>query len=255
MSAQVAPLVAPSNATFKDKEKPQEVRKANILAARAVSDAIRTSLGPKGMDKMIRTKTGEIIISNDGATILKHMAVLHPAARMLVDVSAAQDVEAGDGTTSVAILTGSLLGAADRLLNKGIHPTLIAESFQRAAHRATEVLLDMSTKISLDDREQLIRAASTSLSLKIVSQFSSFLSPLAVDSVLKVINEEGNNVDLNDIRLIKKVGGTIDETELVSGVVLTQNVVKNAGGPTRIEKARIGLVQFQICLLYTSRCV
>lgn len=237
---------SPSNATFRDKEKPQEVRKSNILAARAVSDAIRTSLGPKGMDKMIKTKNGEIIISNDGATILKHMAVLHPAARMLVDVSAAQDVEAGDGTTSVAILTGSLLGAAEKLLNKGIHPTLISESFQRAATRSAEVLLEMSHKISLDDKEALIRAASTSLSSKIVSQHSSLLSPLAVNSVLKVMNEERNNVDLNDIRLIKKVGGTIDETELVNGVVLTQNVVKTAGGPVRVDKAKIALIQFQL---------
>ncbi|CAG85104.1 DEHA2B03410p [Debaryomyces hansenii CBS767] len=237
---------SPSNATFRDKEKPQEVRKSNILAARAVSDAIRTSLGPKGMDKMIKTKNGEIIISNDGATILKHMAVLHPAARMLVDVSAAQDVEAGDGTTSVAILTGSLLGAAEKLLNKGIHPTLISESFQRAATRSAEVLLEMSHKISLDDKEALIRAASTSLSSKIVSQHSSLLSPLAVNSVLKVMNEEHTNVDLNDIRLIKKVGGTIDETELVNGVVLTQNVVKTAGGPVRVDKAKIALIQFQL---------
>mmetsp|Transcript_5678 Transcript_5678/g.5630 ORF Transcript_5678/g.5630 Transcript_5678/m.5630 type:complete len:534 (-) Transcript_5678:92-1693(-) len=237
---------SPSNATFRDKEKPQEVRKSNILAARAVSDAIRTSLGPKGMDKMIKTKNGEIIISNDGATILKHMAVLHPAARMLVDVSAAQDVEAGDGTTSVAILTGSLLGAAEKLLNKGIHPTLISESFQRAASRSAEVLLEMSHKIDLDDKEALIRAASTSLSSKIVSQHSALLSPLAVNSVLKVMNEERNNVDLNDIRLIKKVGGTIDETELVNGVVLTQNVVKTAGGPVRVDKAKIALIQFQL---------
>ena len=245
MASVARPAVAPSNATFKDKEKPQEVRKANILAARAVSDAIRTSLGPKGMDKMIRTKNGEIIISNDGATILKHMAVLHPAARMLVDVSHAQDVEAGDGTTTVAILTGAFLGAAERLLSKGIHPTLIAESFQRAAQRSVEILLDMSYKISLDNREQLIRAATTSLSSKIVSQHSQLLAPLAVDSVLKVINEEEissgpdetitkKNVDLNDIRLIKKVGGTIDDTHLVNGIVLTQNVVKHAGGPVRV---------------------
>lgn len=257
MASVARPAVAPSNATFKDKEKPQEVRKANILAARAVSDAIRTSLGPKGMDKMIRTKNGEIIISNDGATILKHMAVLHPAARMLVDVSHAQDVEAGDGTTTVAILTGAFLGAAERLLSKGIHLTLIAESFQRAAQRSVEILLDMSYKISLDNREQLIRAATTSLSSKIVSQHSQLLAPLAVDSVLKVINEEEissgpdetitkKNVDLNDIRLIKKVGGTIDDTHLVNGIVLTQNVVKHAGGPVRVEKAKIGLIQFQI---------
>ncbi|KAF6066395.1 TCP-1/cpn60 chaperonin family protein [Candida albicans] len=216
MASVARPAVAPSNATFKDKEKPQEVRKANILAARAVSDAIRTSLGPKGMDKMIRTKNGEIIISNDGATILKHMA-------------SCPDVEAGDGTTTVAILTGAFLGAAERLLSKGIHPTLIAESFQRAAQRSVEILLDMSYKISLDNREQLIRAATTSLSSKIVSQHSQLLAPLAVDSVLKVINEEEissgpdetimkKNVDLNDIRLIKKVGGTIDDTHLVNGM-------------------------------------
>lgn len=236
----------PSNATFKNKEKPQEVRKANIIAARAVADAIRTSLGPKGMDKMIKTSRGEIIISNDGHTILRQMAILHPVAKMLVDVSAAQDAEAGDGTTSVVILTGALLGAADRLLNKGIHPTLIAESFQRAAKRSVEILLDMSKKITLNDRDDLIRAASTSLSSKIVSQFSSFLAPLTVDAILKITTEESKTVDLNDIRLIKKVGGTIDDTEMIDGVVLTQTAVKSAGGPTRIEKAKIGLIQFQI---------
>lgn len=236
----------PSNATFKDKEKPQEVRKSNILAARAISDAIRTSLGPKGMDKMIKTSKQDIIISNDGHTILKHMAVLHPAAKMLVDVSGAQDVEAGDGTTSVVIITGALLGAAEKLLKKGIHPTTISESFSRAGERAVEILLDMSHKVDLSDREALIKAASTSLSSKIVSQHNSLLAPIAVDSVLRIANEDSKNVDLNDIKIIKKVGGTIDDTELVDGTVLTQNVSKSAGGPVRIEKARIGLIQFQI---------
>ncbi|ODV93813.1 hypothetical protein PACTADRAFT_71778 [Pachysolen tannophilus NRRL Y-2460] len=245
-AAPVSSTVGPSNATFKNKEKPQEVRKSNILAARAVSDAIRTSLGPKGMDKMIKTGNGEYIISNDGHTILKHMAVLHPAAKMLVDVSAAQDTEAGDGTTSVVVITGALLGAAEKLLNKGIHPTIISESFQTAARRSVEILLDMSHKISLDDKEQLIRAATTSLSSKIVSQFSNLLAPIAVESVLRVTNPEATNVDINDIRLIKKVGGTIDDTELVDGVVLTQTVIKSAGGPTRMEKAKIGLIQFQL---------
>ncbi|CAI4318093.1 CFF_collapsed_G0007350.mRNA.1.CDS.1 [Saccharomyces cerevisiae] len=232
--------------TFKNKEKPQEVRKANIIAARSVADAIRTSLGPKGMDKMIKTSRGEIIISNDGHTILKQMAILHPVARMLVEVSAAQDSEAGDGTTSVVILTGALLGAAERLLNKGIHPTIIADSFQSAAKRSVDILLEMCHKVSLSDREQLVRAASTSLSSKIVSQYSSFLAPLAVDSVLKISDENSKNVDLNDIRLVKKVGGTIDDTEMIDGVVLTQTAIKSAGGPTRKEKAKIGLIQFQI---------
>lgn len=241
MSAKV-----PSNATFKNKEKPQEVRKANIIAARSVADAIRTSLGPKGMDKMIKTSRGEIIISNDGHAILKQMAILHPVARMLVEVSAAQDSEAGDGTSSVVILTGALLGAAERLLNKGIHPTIIADSFQSAAKRSVDILLEMCHKVSLSDREQLVRAASTSLSSKIVSQYSSFLAPLAVDSVLKISDENSKNVDLNDIRLVKKVGGTIDDTEMIDGVVLTQTAIKSAGGPTRKEKAKIGLIQFQI---------
>lgn len=238
--------VLPSNATFKGREKPQEVRKANILAARAVADAIRTSLGPRGMDKMIKTSRGEIIISNDGHTILRQMAILHPVAKMLVEVSAAQDAEAGDGTTSVVIITGALLGAAEKLLNKNVHPQIIAESFQRAAQRSVELLIEMSHKISLNDRDSLIRATTTSLSSKIVSQYSSFLAPLCVDAILKITNENSTSVDLHDIRLIKKVGGTIDDTELIDGVVLTQTVVKSAGGPTRKEKAKIGLLQFQI---------
>lgn len=238
--------VKPSNATFKNKEKPQEVRKSNILAARAVADAIRTSLGPKGMDKMIKTKSGDVIISNDGHTILKHMAILHPAAKMLVDVSGAQDVEAGDGTTSVVVVTGALLGAAENLLNKGVHPTIISESFQRAAKRASEIMLDMSHKISLDDREALIKAANTSLSSKIVSQYSSTLAPISVDSVLKIVQNGADNVDLNDIRLIKKLGGTIEDTQMVDGVVLTQTAIKYASGPIRMEKAKIGLIQFQL---------
>ncbi|KAL6937741.1 T-complex protein 1 subunit delta [Hanseniaspora osmophila] len=240
----------PSNSVFNNREKPQEVRKANIIAARAVADAIRTSLGPKGMDKMIKSSKGEVVISNDGHTILKEMSILHPVAKMLVEVSAAQDAEAGDGTTSVVILTGALLGACEKLLSKGIHPMIIAESFQNAAARCVEILHEMSHKIDLvKDRDALVRAASTSLSSKIVSQFSSKLAPLSVDCVLKVAGSNGqatSNVDLNNIRLIKKVGGTIDDTEMIDGVVLTQTSVKNAGGPTRMEKAKIGLIQFQI---------
>jgi T-complex protein 1 subunit delta len=117
--------------------------------------------------RQIQTATGEVVITNDGATILKHMAVMHPAARMLVELSQAQDVEAGDGTTSVVVIAGSLLGAAEKMLNKGIHPTLIAESFQRAATKAVEYLTDIATPIELKDKESLLRAASTSLNSKV----------------------------------------------------------------------------------------
>lgn len=233
--------------SFKDKEKPREIRLSNIIAAKAVSDAVRTSLGPKGMDKMIQSGNGDVLISNDGATILKNMQVMHPAGRMLVDLSAAQDIEAGDGTTSVVVLAGSILNAAEKLLDKGIHPTTIADSFQAAAQKSIEYLNDMSTKLDLSDRESLLKSATTSLNSKVVSQYSSLLSPIAVDSVLKVINPaNADNVDLKDIRLVCKVGGTIDDTELVDGLVLTQTAVKSAGGPTKMEKAKIGMIQFQL---------
>ncbi|KAF7197003.1 T-complex protein 1 subunit delta [Pseudocercospora fuligena] len=243
--AQGAPANAGNNA-FKDKAKPQAVREANITAARAVADAIRTSLGPRGMDKMIQTGKGETIITNDGNTMLKDMSVMHPAAKMLVDLANAQDIEAGDGTTSVVVIAGSLLGAAERLLAKGIHPTIISESFQRAAARAVEILEEISVPINLADRQTLLKAASTSLSSKIVSQEPK-LAPMAVDAVLRTINpQNAQNVDLRNVRILKKAGGVIDDSEMVDGLVLSQQAIKSAGGPTRIEKARIGLIQFQL---------
>ncbi|EAU88477.2 t-complex protein 1 [Coprinopsis cinerea okayama7 len=249
MSAQApAPATVSNgaNAAFKDKNKPMELRLSNMVAAKAISDAVRTSLGPKGMDKMIQTSKGEVIVTNDGATILKSIQALHPAAKMLVDLSAAQDVEAGDGTTSVVVLAGSLLGAAEKMLQKGIHPTTVAESFFKASAKAVEYLEEMSTPVDLNDRASLLRAASTSLNSKIVSQYSSILSPIAVDAVTRLVTPTSSNVDLRDIRIVKKVGGTIEDTELIDGVVLNQNVVVSAGGPTRMEKAKIAIVQFQI---------
>ncbi|KAG5439796.1 hypothetical protein PCANB_000078 [Pneumocystis canis] len=241
---------------FKDKEKPQSVRLSNITAAKgniffdifiAVADTIRTSLGPKGMDKMIQTNKGDVILTNDGATILKHLSVTHPAAKMLVDVSFSQDIEAGDGTTTVVVITGSLLSAAEKLLEKGIHPTIIAESFQKAAVHAVDALETCSKKIDLSDKNTLIRVAATSLNSKIVSQYSTLLAPIAVDAIMKIINPAyPNNVDLRDIRIVKKIGGTIDDTELVDGLVLSQSVLKSVNGLVRMEKAKIGLIQFQL---------
>lgn len=174
------------------------------------------------------------------------MGLQHPAARMLVDLSHAQDIEAGDGTTSVVVIAGSLLGAAERLLGKGIHPTVISESFQRAAKQAVQILEGMSVPINLADRQTLLKAASTSLSSKIVSQEPK-LAPMAVDAVLRTINpNNASNVDLRNIRVLKKSGGVIDDSEMVDGLVLSQQAAKSAGGPTRIEKAKIGLIQFQL---------
>lgn len=247
MTVAQTPASQAAGSVYKDREKPVHIRASNITAAKGVADAVRTSLGPKGMDKMIKTADGNVTITNDGATILKKIEVMHPVAKMFVELSKAQDIEAGDGTTSVVVLAGSLLGAAQRLLEKGIHPTTISESFQKAAAKAVEFLEDMSTPIALTDRERLLKIATTSLSSKVVSHYSSLLSPICVDSVLKVINPETDtNVDLRDIRVVTKLGGTIEDTELVDGLVLNHRVSHFAEGVNRVEKAKIGLIQFCI---------
>eukprot|EP00163_Fabomonas_tropica_P008522 TRINITY_DN1825_c0_g2_i3.p1 TRINITY_DN1825_c0_g2~~TRINITY_DN1825_c0_g2_i3.p1 ORF type:complete len:599 (+),score=154.37 TRINITY_DN1825_c0_g2_i3:199-1797(+) len=230
---------------YSSEAKKKSVRIGNIIAAKGVADAVRTSLGPRGMDKMIQNGRGEVIITNDGATILNTIEVLHPAAKMLVDLSKAQDIEAGDGTTSVVVLAGSLLNAVMHLLEKGIHPTTISDSFQAAAKRTEEILETLSTAVDLNDRQQLITNAVTSLSSKVVSQYSNLIAPIAVDSILKVIDADtASNVDLRDIRVTEKLGGTIDDTELVEGLVFARKVSHTAGGPSRIQNAKIGLIQF-----------
>lgn len=236
----------PQGQAYKDKSKPADIRQSNINAAKAVSDAIRTSLGPRGMDKMIQAGNGEVTITNDGATILKQMNVIHPAAKMLVELSRAQDVEAGDGTTSVVVVAGALLEAAEKLLQMGIHPTAISDAFQKCSAKAVEILTEMSTPIELSDRESLIKSASTSLNSKVVSQHSSQLAPIAVDAVLKV-TEPGHEsgVDLKNVKIIRSLGGTIEDTELVDGLVFTQRS-SGVNGPKRVEKAKIGLIQFCI---------
>ncbi|WIA22924.1 hypothetical protein OEZ85_001296 [Tetradesmus obliquus] len=235
------------NETFRDTTKKKDVREANIEAAKAVADAVRTSLGPRGMDKMVAAANGEVIITNDGATILNKMTVTHPAAKMLVELAKSQDVVAGDGTTSVVVICGALLKKAQELLERGIHPTVISDSFNTAANKACEILESIAIPVNLEDKESLIRAANTSLSSKVVSQHSSFMSPMAVDAVLRVMDpQHANLLDLRDIRVVCKVGGTIDDSELVAGCVFDQKAAKSAGGPTRVEKAKIGLIQFHV---------
>lgn len=240
-------MAAPADAKQKaNDEKGADVRSTNILAARAVADTVRTSLGPKGMDKMIQDPKGEVIISNDGATILQQMKLSHPTAKMMAELSKSQDVEAGDGTTSVVVIAGALLGAAEKLLGKGIHPQTITEAFLVAAEKAEDVLTEMSIPVDLQNREQLLQAATTSLNSKVVSQNSDQLAPIAVDAVLKITSDPATatNVDLNDVKIVKKLGGTTDDTELVDGLVLSQKIAKAAGGPRRVENAKVGLIQF-----------
>lgn len=163
----------------------------------------------------------------------------------MVDLSKAQDIEAGDGTTSVVVFAGSLLGSCTSLFKKGIHPTLVAESFLSAAQKAKEILKDIAIPVDLKNRDALIQSSSTSLNSKVVAQYTQSLSPIVVDAVLKVINPDtDHNVDLRNIRVVTKLGGTIDDTELVDGLIFTQGAAHAAGGPTIVSNPKIGLIQF-----------
>jgi T-complex protein 1 subunit delta len=217
-----------------------------FLSLQALASCIRTSLGPRGMDKLMQLPSGEVLISNDGATILSKMNVLHPAAKMLVECSQSQDIEAGDGTTSVVVLAGALLDACAGLLSKGIHPAMIASSFYKAAEACCDLLKEAARPVDLKDRSSLIHAVQTCLSSKVVSQNSDLLAPIAVDSVLKILGEDpsaATNVDLRDVRMVEQLGGTVDDTELVDGLVFDKGSTKTAGGPSQIDNAKIALIQ------------
>jgi len=231
--------------TQKGNSKERDVRMSNIVAAKAVADTIRTSLGPRGMDKMIQKGDGDVMITNDGATILSQLQVFHPTAQMLVQLSKSQDVEAGDGTTGICVIAGSLLQACSELLSKGIHATVIADAFKQACAKADEVLMCMSKPVNLLDRDSVLDAVNTCFSSKVVHNNADVLAPIAVDAVLGIIDPAtATNVDLADVKMVKQVGGTIDDTELVRGLVLERGAKHTAGGPTKIENAKIALIQF-----------
>jgi T-complex protein 1 subunit delta len=199
------------------------------------------------MDKLLELPNKEVLISNDGATILSQMKVLHPCAKMLVELSQAQDAQAGDGTTSVVVLAGALLQACSSLLQQGIHPTRIASAFlQASTYAAHHLRQEAAVPIDLRDREALLHAVTTCLSSKVVAQNSDLLAPIAVDSVLGLVDDMDTvqNVDLRDIRMVQQVGGTVDDTELVHGLVLNKGSTKTAGGPSLMKHAKIALLQY-----------
>ena len=232
---------------YSDNKLKQDIRTSNMGAAKKLADAIRTSLGPRGMDKMLVSGNNDVTITNDGATILNKMDVAHPAAKMLVELAKSQDIVAGDGTTSVTVLCGSLLNKCIGLLNRGVHPTVISDAMGLACDKACEILQEMAIPLDIEDRGALIKAATTSLGSKVVAQYSNVLAPIAVDSVLKIRDpERPEMVDLKDIKILRKSGGTIDDTEMVDGLVLDLKSSKAAGGPTKVENAKIALIQFCI---------
>jgi len=224
-------------------QKGKDAQQNNIAAAKLVAQLVRTSLGPRGLDKMLVDSLGDVTITNDGATILKEIDVQHPAAKMMVEISKTVDNEVGDGTTSSVIFGGALLARAEDLLNKDVHSSTIIDGFQAAADKTLEIYSQLAKKIQPDDKASLLKIATTSMQSKLISEDSSSLSKIIVDAILSIATKKGDtySVDLENIKVEKKAGGSIDDTQIVKGIVLDKEIV-HSGMPTRIEKAKIALV-------------
>ncbi len=217
--------------------------RTNIMAVRAISEALRTTYGPKGMDKMLVDSLGDITITNDGATILDKMDIQHPAAKMMVQIAKGQDEEVGDGTKTAVILAGELLKQAETLLEKEIHPTVIVSGYKMAMEEAIKYIDKISKPIDINDKETLKKIALTSLSSKAIHGAREKLAEIAVEAVTKIAEKRGDKwyVDLDMVQMIKKHGGSLLDTTLVEGIVLDKEVV-HPGMPKRVENAKIALL-------------
>ena len=224
-------------------DKGRDAQKNNITAAKLVADLVKSSLGPRGLDKMLVDSLGDVTITNDGATILKEIDAQHPAAKMMVEISKTIDNEVGDGTTSSVIFGGTLLAKAEELLSKDVHSSVIIDGYQAAAEKALEVLDEISKKVTADDKETLLNIAKTSMESKLISEDSDSLSKIVVDAVLKITKTKDgkSTVDLDNIKVEKKAGGSIQNTALIKGIVLDKEIV-HSGMPTKIQSAKIALI-------------
>ena len=223
--------------------KGREAQKNNIMAAKVVSELIRSSLGPRGMDKMLVDGMGDVTITNDGATILKEIDVQHPAAKMMVEVSKTADTEVGDGTTSVVILAGSLIEKAEELIDKEVHPTIVVDGYKKAAKEALRILDEIAIKVTPGDKKWLKKVAKTSMASKLIWRESDTLSQIVTDAVVAVADENNGvyTVDIDDIKVEKKAGESLKDTSLIQGIILDKEVV-HAGMPKKIDNAKIALI-------------
>ena len=224
-------------------QKGKDAQDNNIAAAKLVAELVRTSLGPRGLDKMLVDSLGDVTITNDGATILKEIDVQHPAAKMMVEISKTIDNEVGDGTTSSVVFAGALLTKASELVKKDVHSSVIIEGYQQAAEKTLEILDEVSKKIEPTDKESLHNISTTSMQSKLISDDSNILTPLVVDAVLSIVTQNNGNysVDLDNLKVEKKAGGSIQNTTLVTGIALDKEIV-HSGMPSRVDEARIALL-------------
>ena len=215
----------------------------NIAAAKAIAEAVRSTLGPKGMDKMLVDSMGDVVITNDGVTILKEVEVEHPAAKMIVEIAKTQDSECGDGTTTAVILAGELLKNAEELLEKGVHPTAISNGYRKAAEESLKLLEKISRPISKNDTSTLKSIAITSMTGKSSENSADFLADLTVKAIKMVSEKNGKqvSVDRDNIKIQKKQGVAISDTELVSGIIMDKEPV-HSGMPTKVSKAKVALI-------------
>jgi len=225
------------------RSKGRNAQENNIAAARAIADAVRTTLGPKGMDKMLVDSIGDIVITNDGVTILEEMEIEHPAAKMMVEVAKTQNEEVGDGTTSAVVIAGELLRKAGELLDQNIHPTVIIRGYNLARDHALKTLDRISSPVTVSDKDTLKKIVLTSMSGKSGYGYSEKLADLVVEAVTQVAEKKGNKISVNidDIKREKKHGGSLDETELIKGIVIDKEVV-HPGMPKEINNAKIALL-------------
>jgi len=225
----------------------KEAQRNNVMAAKIIAETIKTTLGPRGMDKMLVSSFGDVSITNDGATIMKELDVQHPAAKMLVEVAKAQDNEVGDGTTTAVVLAGELLAKAENLLAQNIHPTLIIDGFKKASEKAHEVLENMAIPVSMNDEKRLMDVAMTSMGSKSVTVAKEHFAKLAVEAVRQVAEEKDGKIkaDVDLIKVLKKHGKSLDETELVKGMVIDKEVAYSQM-PKTIENAKIALLNAKL---------
>jgi len=225
----------------------KDAQHANIMAAKIISEAVKSSLGPKGMDKMLVDSLGDVTITSDGRTILDEIDVEHPAAKMMVEVAKTQDDEVGDGTTTSVIIAGELLSKAEDLLNKNVHPTVVIDGYRKAADKALETLEKIAITVAPTEKEALKKVAMTSMASKLVAENRDQLADIAVDAILHVAQKVGQEyrADLDDIMVEKKTGESITDTKLIKGIVLDKEVV-HPGMPKRVEKAKIALLDLAL---------
>ncbi|MCW3996552.1 MAG: thermosome subunit beta [Candidatus Bathyarchaeota archaeon] len=225
----------------------KEAQKNNIAAAKIVAETVKTTLGPRGMDKMLVSSIGDVTITNDGATILKELDVQHPAAKMLVEVAKTQDNEVGDGTTSSVILAGELLSKAERLLDENIHPTVIIDGYKKASAKAQEVIDNMAMTVGIKDDAALLNVALTSMGSKGITGSKEHFARLAVDAVKQVVEERDGKIkaDIDLIKVIKKHGKSLEDTELVKGMVIDKEVASSQM-PKDVHDAKIALLNAKV---------